>query len=65
MEKLLVKEKMINNLLNYTKTQLHIHDDINSYTIDDKIENIADLIKIAKKYKNDSRPNCFIITKPL
>jgi len=59
-KRIAIKEKMINNLLTYTKT--HIPESIQSplsvkdiVIIDDKITTLQDLIDISKRYKDDIR----------
>jgi hypothetical protein len=56
-KKITIREKLINNLLNYTKTQIPVPllKDKTLITIDDEINDISDLLKVAKKYKDDNR----------
>jgi len=57
-KKMIIKERLISNLLEYTQKQLPgkiIIDTREIITIDENINNLDDIILIAKKYKNDTR----------
>ena len=52
--KVKLKEKMITNLFDYAETNIETKPN-ELVELDDKIDNLSDLIKVAKKYKDDAR----------